>query len=193
MTDDRETQPRTGPNVSDLIPTDYAACIAAGLRALGIAEDYAVSRSLRLQPEATELVTARVFKDGRELKLAPGAAAAWQALAGAAAAEGVTLLLISGFRSVDHQRSILERKLAAGQPLAEILRVNAAPGYSEHHTGGAVDIGTPGCAPLEEAFETTAAFAWLARHAAASGFRLSFPRGNPHGVIHEPWHWLHVG
>ncbi|MEI6358111.1 MAG: M15 family metallopeptidase, partial [Verrucomicrobiota bacterium] len=106
---------------------------------------------------------------------------------------GVTLLLISGFRSVEHQHQILAKKLAAGQTLEETLRVNAAPGYSEHHTGRAVDIGTPGCPPLEEAFEGTAAFAWLSRNAGAAGFRMTYPRGNPQGVIYEPWHWLFVG
>ena len=75
----------------------------------------------------------------------------------------------------------------------DFLRVNAAPGYSEHHTGRAVDIGTPGCPPLEEAFEDTAAFAWLSRNAGAAGFRMTYPRGNPQGVIYEPWHWLFVG
>lgn len=169
----------------------YAARIAAGLRALGIPDSYAAECRLELQPEAAELVSVRVLPDGRELKLAPTAAAAWASLFGAADRENVALRLISGFRSVDHQRQIVERKLANGQSLAEILRVNAAPGYSEHHTGRAVDIGTPGCPPLSEAFEETLAFAWLVRQAGGFGFRLSYPRGNPHGVSYEPWHWLH--
>ena len=171
----------------------YVERIGAVLKELGIPVGDPERRGFLLQPEATDLVTARVPKDGRELKLVPAAAAAWQALATAAAAEGVTLLLISGFRSVEHQHQILAKKLAAGQTLEEILRVNAAPGYSEHHTGRAVDIGTPGCPPLEEAFEDTAAFAWLSRNAGAAGFRLTYPRGNPQGVIYEPWHWLFVG
>jgi len=171
----------------------YVERIGAVLDALGIPIGDPERRGFVLQPEATDLVTARVLKDGRELRLVPAAAAAWQMLAAAAAAEKVTLLLISGFRSVEHQQQILAKKLAAGQMLGEILRVNAAPGYSEHHTGRAVDIGTPGCPPLEEAFEDTAAFAWLSRNAGAAGFRMTYPRGNPQGVIYEPWHWLFVG
>ena len=167
--------------------------IGAVLKGLGIPVGDPERRGFVLQPEATDLVTARVLKDGRELKLVPAAEEAWRTLAAAAAAEGVTLLLISGFRSVEHQQQILAKKLAAGQTLEEILRVNAAPGYSEHHTGRAVDIGTPGCPPLEEAFEDTAAFAWLSRNAGAAGFRMTYPRGNPQGVIYEPWHWLFVG
>lgn len=172
--------------------TAYADRIAAELASLGIAANYGAARQLKLQPEAAELVTARTLKDGRELKLTPATAAAWQAMTGAASAEGLTLLLISGFRSVAYQRGILERKLGEGQTLEQILKVNAAPGFSEHHTGRAVDIGTPGCPPLSEAFEATEAFGWLARRAAEFGFTLSFPRGNPHGVIYEPWHWLHL-
>ena len=178
-------------NWKGLPVTPHSIRIAGILQALGIPPAYADERDLRLQPEASELTTARILKDGRELQLAPAAAASWQAMVSAAAAEGITLLLISGFRSVEYQREILERKLREGQTLQQILRVNAAPGYSEHHTGKAVDIGTPGCPPLTEQFETTPAFRWLERHGAGLGFRLSFPRGNRHGVIYEPWHWLH--
>jgi len=71
----------------------------------------------------------------------------------------------------------------------EILTVNAAPGYSEHHSGYALDIGTPGEPPAEESFESTAAFAWLGEHAGRFGFQLSYPRDNPHGIVYEPWHW----
>ena len=73
--------------------------------------------------------------------------------------------------------------------LVDILRVNAAPGYSEHHTGRAIDLGTIGCRALEEEFELTEAFAWLENNAAHFQFSLSYPRNNPSGVIYEPWHW----
>ncbi len=101
----------------------------------------------------------------------------------------IELLLVSAFRSVDYQRSIFDRKLAQGVPLDDILRVNAAPGYSEHHTGRAVDIATRGCPPLTEAFETTDAFEWLTRNAGRFGFEMSYPRDNPYGIAYEPWHW----
>lgn len=172
------------------VTPEYAQRIAHELAGLGIPGTYGADRSLGLQPEATELVTARVLKDGRELQLEPGTADAWAQLVAAAARDQITLLLISGFRSVTHQRGIIDRKLAAGQPLGEILKVNAAPGFSEHHTGRAVDIGTPGCPPLAEEFEQTAAFQWLRSAASHHGFRLSYPRGNRHGVIYEPWHWF---
>lgn len=69
------------------------------------------------------------------------------------------------------------------------------PGFSEHHTGYAVDIGD-GNAPhthLEETFADTAAYRWLTAYAARFGFELSFPPNNPQGVMYEPWHWRFVG
>jgi D-alanyl-D-alanine carboxypeptidase len=96
---------------------------------------------------------------------------------------------VSAFRSVHYQKEIIRRKLEKGQSVADILRVSAAPGYSEHHTGHALDLTTPGTAVLEEEFEESEAFGWLTAHAGEFGFHMSFPRGNPHGVAYEPWHW----
>lgn len=107
----------------------------------------------------------------------------------AAARDGITLQVVSAFRSIDYQRNIVRRKLAHGQSLGEILRVNAAPGFSQHHSGRAVDLTTPGYDVLETGFERSPAFAWLQRHAAGFGFRLSCPRNNVNRIDYEPWHW----
>jgi D-alanyl-D-alanine carboxypeptidase len=125
----------------------------------------------------------------REQRMNPQAAVAWQAMSRAAEADGIELQLVSAYRSVEYQEGIVRRKLGQGQEIGEILRVSAAPGYSEHHTGYAVDLATPGCAVLEEEFERSDAFDWLQSSASSFGFRLSFPRDNPHGVAYEPWHW----
>jgi D-alanyl-D-alanine carboxypeptidase len=101
----------------------------------------------------------------------------------------VTLEIVSAFRSADYQLGILRAKRERGLSIAEILRVSAAPGYSEHHSGRAVDLTTPGHAPLEEEFESSRAFAWLRKHAKRFGFALSYPRRNAHGIAYEPWHW----
>ncbi|MBM3902702.1 MAG: D-alanyl-D-alanine carboxypeptidase family protein [Verrucomicrobia bacterium] len=189
---DHSDSPRPGtPPTGDPVAAAYAASIRDRLTALGIPETYGVDRGLTLQPEADVLEVARVVADGRRIELQPEVAAAWRAMVAAAVVEGITLLLISGFRSVQRQQEILERKRAAGETIESILRVNAAPGYSEHHTGRAVDIGTPGCPPLEERFEETPAYGWLSRNAGRYGFSLSYPRGNPNGLVYEPWHWLH--
>ena len=107
----------------------------------------------------------------------------------AATADAVQLQLVSAFRSADYQLGILKRKLEHGHSIEEILRVSAAPGYSEHHSGRAVDLTTPGYSALEEEFEQSPAFGWLSTHAKRFGFTLSFPRGNPHRIAYEPWHW----
>ena len=156
---------------------------------LGIPERYAQDTVLCLCDEPQELVPTELDYHGREQRLTPAACAAWQSMRQAAAQEGVVLFLVSAYRSVDYQAQLIRRKLEAGRDIAQILCVNAAPGYSEHHTGRAVDIGTPECPGLDEAFETTPAFAWLQARAGGFGFRLSYPRGNTTGISYEPWHW----
>ena len=88
---------------------------------------------------------------------------------------------------------MLRRKLERGDSIEEILKVNAAPGFSEHHTGCALDITTSGYDALEESFEKSPAFDWLNGNASRFGFSLSFPRGNPAGIAYEPWHWKYSG
>jgi D-alanyl-D-alanine carboxypeptidase len=166
-----------------------AAAARAALLALGITDDYLAQRGLRLYDEARELVRADTGADGREFLLTPPAAQAWRAMQSAAAADGITLVLESAYRSVARQVEILQAKLAAGQALDDVLLLVAPPGCSEHHTGCAVDIGTPGSVALREEFETTAAFTWLQGQAASHGFVMSFPRGNVQGYSYEPWHW----
>ncbi len=159
-------------------------------RALGISADYARARKLKPHREATRVVgIGRAADDGKRIRLTPPAAAAWHRMRDAAARDGIVLLPLSGFRSVARQTKIIRRKLAAGQAIADILRLVAAPGYSEHHTGRAIDIGSPGHLDLDEHFARTVAFRWLRRRAGEFGFHLSYPRNNPHGIGYEPWHW----
>ncbi len=156
---------------------------------LGIPDDYGLDGTRPAFAEATELVDAGPNIVGHPQRLAPVAATRWRAMRSAAADDGVELLLVSGFRSIDYQARLIRKKINAGQSLGDILAVVAAPGFSEHHTGRAVDIATPGSRPLTEEFEDSAAFGWLAGNAARFGFALSYPRDNPGGFSYEPWHW----
>lgn len=160
------------------------------IHSLEIPESYGRDRHLTRQREARALVSVGRAPDDRKIvHLAPPAAAAWQRMRAAAARDGIVLLPLSGFRSVARQTRIIRAKLATGRTLESILQFVAAPGYSEHHTGRAIDIGSPDGAGLEEAFARTAAFRWLRRHAMKFGFHLSYPRRNRHGIGYEPWHW----
>ena len=159
-------------------------------RSLGIPSDYARVRDLPIQREATRLVSiGRAADDGQNLRLTPRAAAAWRRMRDAGAADGVTLLPISAFRSVARQTKIFRRRLAAGESLEAILQLVAAPGCSEHHTGRALDLASPEDLRLEIDFARTREFRWLQRNAARFGFVLSYPRRNRHGITYEPWHW----
>lgn len=160
------------------------------LERLGMdAGEYEQRTGLGLVAEPSRLHLAGRDRYARPLWLSAGAARQWRHMRAAASLDGLVLEAISGYRSHDYQLGIFERKFARGQTLDQILAVNAAPGYSEHHGGDALDIGTPGEPPAEESFENTAAFAWLVRRAGEFGFHLSYPRGNPHGIVYEPWHW----
>ncbi len=168
--------------------------VQARLQALGI-DEHAYADRTGLAPVAEPALLAFAGRDRyrRPLWLLPDAARAWTRLQAAARTGGVVLEAISGYRSHDYQLGIVERKRALGLSLDEILTVNAAPGYSEHHGGRALDIGTPDEPPAEASFADTPTHAWLQQHAGAHGFVLSYPEGNPHGIVHEPWHWCFRG
>jgi zinc D-Ala-D-Ala carboxypeptidase len=163
--------------------------IRSVLASLQISLDSIAARSLVPHPEAAELVVAETGDDGREHLLVPAAARAWQALRGAAASEAVVVRIVSAFRTVDRQAEIVRAKLQSGLSLDAILSVSAPPGYSEHHSGRAVDVTTEGVRPLELEFEGTPAFQWLSDNAERFGFFLSYPRENRYGYAYEPWHW----
>lgn len=159
------------------------------LHALGLDHEYGERTGLALVAEPDWLAFAGFDRYRRPLWLHVDAARAWSHLRHGALREGVVLEAISGYRSHDYQLGIFERKRARGLGVEEILTVNAAPGYSEHHSGLALDIGTPDEPPAEESFERTSAFAWLRDNAQAYGFVMSYPRDNAHGIVYEPWHW----
>jgi D-alanyl-D-alanine carboxypeptidase len=160
---------------------------------LGIPSDYGRDPRRPRYSEATELIDVEPNVVGVMQLLAPETANEWRRMTLSAARDEVQLLLVSGFRSMGHQAELIRRKLKAGLKIEAILAVNAAPGFSEHHTGRAVDIATPGSRPLTADFETTTAFAWLTSHAREYGFAMPYPRGNVFGFEYEPWHWSRVG
>lgn len=169
--------------------TAYGRHISALGKQLGIPSCYGRKHRLPLQSEAKKLTPIGKDVFGRQQKLSPSAAAAWCRLHRAALENGIELQAVSAWRPVSYQLELLQRKLDKGLSMEAILKVSAPPGFSEHHTGRAIDITTPGFAVLEEEFEHSPAYRWMERRAGDYGFRLSFPRDNRHRLAYEPWHW----
>ncbi len=190
--------------------------LGSGLVAAALA--LLVSGPLRplLQAPPVEGLNARLSADGRLLghfpypevpehqlvSLMPGirlrqdAAAALLSMQRAAAAEGIELAVLSAHRSVALQKQLFfDVKSERNQSSRERARVSAPPGFSEHSTGYAVDLGdaTLPHTHLSASFDSTPAYAWLKQNAARYHFQLSFPLGNAQGVSYEPWHWRFEG
>ncbi len=118
---------------------------------------------------------------------------AWLKMQQEALNDGVKLYIVSGFRSYSYQQAIIDRKLANGQSLEKISKINALVGESEHHTGCAIDFTTDGeLEVLSEEFDNTKAFKWLQNNAKKFNFVMSFPKDNKYGFIYEPWHWCYT-
>jgi len=109
--------------------------------------------------------------------------------------DGIYLVFLSGFRSIKLQNEIFySLKSFRNQVAVERARVSAPPGYSEHSTGFAIDIGdaTQRETDFETEFENTDAFSWLIKNAAKFHFKLSFNKNNKY-IDYEPWHWRYEG
>lgn len=163
--------------------------VKAILGALGISLDEIAARSLVLHPEPADLEVAETDGSGRGHLLVPPAARAWRAMKASASDDAVVIRIASAFRTIERQAEIVRAKLDKGLSLQSILCVSAPPGYSEHHSGRAIDLTTDGVRPFEQEFENTSAFRWLSANAARFGFVLSFPPNNRFGYAYEPWHW----
>ena len=166
-----------------------SAELSASLNRLGITRQHCLNCKLPAYRQATDLVPAEKDIFDRPQQMTSAALENWKAMRQAAALENIKLQLVSAYRSIDYQCGIIQRKLDTGQEIDVILKVNAIPGFSEHHTGYALDLTTPDCPPLEVAFEETSAYRWLTSNAETFQFYLSYPKNNKTGIIYEPWHW----
>lgn len=149
----------------------------------------------RAYAEAPPSTLTALSADGH-IKLRPSAAEAFTAMQADAQQAGVSLVPLSGYRSRhDQEQLFFGVKAERNQSVSQRADVSAPPGYSEHHTGYAIDIGDANQpkANLDPRFEQTAAFGWLKANAQRFNFELSFAKGNAQGVNFEPWHWRFVG
>ncbi|MEO1622740.1 MAG: M15 family metallopeptidase [Cyanobacteria bacterium J06632_3] len=171
-----ESNPANGPTVSDVNGPDellnHRRYEVANEESLVSLNPYS---EIRLKPDAQEAVTQMIAQ---------------------ANSENVQLGVISGFRTLaDQDYLYFGLKAERGQSARTRAEVSAPPGYSEHHTGYAVDFIDEDRSEthLIESFENTPAFKWLEDNAAYYSFEMSFPKDNSSNVSYEPWHWRYVG
>ena len=119
-------------------------------------------------------------------------AAAFKEMKTVAKKEGINLKVVSGYRSSHYQIQVFKRKFNGKYPTDEQmkarLKYSAPSGFSEHHTGLAVDINS-----TEDDFKDTKEYQWLLKNAKKFGFENSFPENNSQGLGFEPWHWRYIG
>ncbi|WP_312190684.1 M15 family metallopeptidase [Enterococcus sp.] len=134
---------------------------------------------------------------------------AYEKLADAAKAAGHPLAMVSAYRSVAYQEEIFNANvntlMSQGHTKEEAIRITkltfTEPGYSEHHTGLAVDVVDQDWYQnhtgelLNEGFGDTDGGKWLQAHAREYGFIIRYPKGK-HDITqidYEPWHLRYVG
>lgn len=125
----------------------------------------------------------------------PEASAAVTRMRNDAAKEGITLNPFSTYRSYAYQSDLYQEYVARnGATSADTY--SAKPGFSEHQTGLAFDIGVANSASyMDQAMGEMKEGVWMARNASKYGMVLRYPDGKQAvtGYIYEPWHFRYVG
>ena len=104
--------------------------------------------------------------------------------------EGVSLLVLSAYRSFQTQATLKANyKITYG---TGANKFSADQGYSEHQLGTTVDLTTVKTNGKLEGFDKTPEYKWMKENAYKYGFILSYPFGNKY-YKYEPWHWRYVG
>lgn len=156
-----------------------------------------VNKTRPLQPKnyvPSDLVEPNVTTRGTQY-LRAEAAKATQTMFAAAAKEGILLRVDSAYRSYDRQVSVYSSEVSAyGQAVAD--SESARPGFSEHQTGLAADLGAAnGKCSITDCFADTSEGKWLADNAYKYGFLLRYTDDKTPitGYRGEAWHYRYVG
>lgn len=139
----------------------------------------------------TDLVTVPGFP---AMTLRQEAAAAFDTMRNAAQKEGISLRVISAYRSYATQQALFAQySSVSGEEAANTF--SARPGYSEHQLGTTIDFGNNDANDLTKEFENTLQGQWLMDNAHHYGFVMSYPSGKEEitGYIYEPWHYRYIG
>ncbi|WP_430296561.1 M15 family metallopeptidase [Sinomonas sp. B1-1] len=195
--------PSPSPSDTPTYPSPTAAAAPAPSSAPTVSTDPAnplvvVNKRRPLAPIdfAPQLVAPNVVTaSGQQELLNPVTAHAAEQMFAAATADGAPMTLLSGYRSYATQVATYNGWVARqGQEAADVA--SARPGYSEHQTGFAFDIGDPsGACSLQPCFKDTKAALWVAAHAHEYGFIVRYPwwYHETTGYYYEPWHLRYIG
>ena len=110
-------------------------------------------------------------------------------MAAAAAKDGISLYIVSGFRSYSTQVYTYNYFVGIyGQARAD--RSSARPGHSEHQSGLAVDLNS-----TYSSFAGTPEAIWIANNCWKYGFIVRYPQDKEAitGYMYEPWHVRYLG
>lgn len=170
-------------------------------------EKIAITRGYKKRNPAVETRLVPV-ENGQSEILQPEAKEAFERLNTAAAKDGISLVLVSGYRSVLEQKNIFLNRFAAqytspqikqglaGKAIDDLLQTTSAPGYSRHHTGYTFDLG---CGSREiTLFVNTPCYTWISKdnylNAKKFGLIPSYPAGAVNqGPEPEPWEYVWIG
>jgi len=167
----------------------------AGVPGLGtdlllINKNYHLSSSYK--PENIRVVTSPSTKD---VYLPDRIASQVERMIKAASRDGVSIVLVSGYRSYDYQERIFSNRVAS-HGFEEAQTIIAIPGQSEHQTGLALDVSTQSIGyVLDSHFDQTPEYDWLMAHCYEYGFILRYLEGRQDdtGYVYEPWHYRYIG
>lgn len=128
-------------------------------------------------------------------EMRPEAADALEEMLAAAGDDGVDLGVLSAYRSYSRQS---ESRDHAGQTHSgdDLDQISARPGFSEHQSGLAVDLGMlTGKCDLEACFAKTPGGEWLQKNSSTFGFIVRYPKDQQDttGYVYEPWHMRFIG
>ncbi|PIC65086.1 D-alanyl-D-alanine carboxypeptidase [Sporosarcina sp. P13] len=194
---DREKVPFTGEVSEEVDPTEQSKPVQ---EKSPNPRDYLDEQDLPKEPKYVRGILLANKQYPLPKDFAPGesqsAREAFNELAAAAVTSGINLQAFSTYRSYDYQVTLYNRYVERdGQEAAD--RYSARPGYSEHQTGLAFDIGEVNHEKhwASTSFGDTEAAKWLAANAYEYGFILRYPKGKEEvtGYMHESWHYRYVG
>lgn len=197
-TEDTASSDEVRSDLPDVSPDDWKLVMAGPNEK--IEQEIPESQLASVPNNAEEKIDSRIVKDYENLAVASDTA-------------GYQLVAVSAFRSIAYQERVFNESVNRTMSQQNISQEEATevtkqsmtePGYSEHHTGLAIDVvdadwynnyQNTAAEMLDEKFGDTPGAKWIAENAPRYGFIISYPKGkeNITGITYEPWHLRYVG